>query len=536
MVRSHIAYLAASLLSLPLLSEGYQWPDPIDAIEELYAVTDGLGASNVVFPITPCGFSPLSTSGRQAAAEWIRTAYHDMATADAAAGTGGIDASLGFETDRGENVGPAFNTTMGFLATFQNSHASLADLIALGTVLSVRICSGPSVPMRVGRVDATSAGPFGVPEPQQDLASHTASFAKQGFNVSEMIGLVACGHTIGGVHETEFPTVVTGLINSDNNTSGMQHFDDSFSKFDNHIAVQWVNSSTSDDALATGFNTTMDSDARIFAADNNATMRDLASSNDVFNNRCGELLGRMLDTVPKGVTLTDPIAPVPVKPWNAQLSIDSNGNIQLEGNVRIFSSDPAETFDGYTVNIAWTDRNGASCDGCTAAATFQGTSSGTIWDGAVRFFQFNTTIDPAVGFSAFTVQFSTTAGGAVTTADNNGAGFAISDGVMVQPATSCVMSDGTVNIVAAVRNDQTVSSASVSFTSAETQVGSVGRLMVPSTASLTRTTSSASSLYDLYSAQFVVGIAASSSFDLSVDLGGTTHTDAFNLVKNLNSC
>ena len=87
-----------------------------------------------------------------------------------------------------------------------------------------------------------------------------------------------------------------------------------------------------------------------------------------------------------------------------------------------------------------------------------------------------------------------------------------------------------------MRNDQTVSSASVSFTSAETQVGSVGRLMVPSTASLTRTTSSASSLYDLYSAQFVVGIAASSSFDLSVDLGGTTHTDAFNLVKNLNNC
>ena len=43
----------------------------------------------------------------------------------------------------------------------------------------------------------------------------------------------------------------------------------------------------------------------------------------------------MLDTVPKGVTLTDPIAPVPVKPWNAQLSIDSNGNIQLEGNVRV---------------------------------------------------------------------------------------------------------------------------------------------------------------------------------------------------------
>ena len=113
----------------------------------------------------------------------------------------------------------------------------MSDLIALGTVYAVRACTGPIIPFRAGRIDATEAGPKGVPEPQQDLASHTASFAKQGFNVSEMIGLVACGHTLGGVHEEDFPTIVYGETNPDNNTAGMQHFDDSFDEFDNRVCV-----------------------------------------------------------------------------------------------------------------------------------------------------------------------------------------------------------------------------------------------------------------------------------------------------------
>ena len=111
----------------------------------------------------------------------------------------------------------------------------MSDLIALGTIYAVRACSGPSIPYRAGRIDATGPGSKGVPEPQGDLATHTASFAKQGFNVSEMIGLVACGHTLGGVHEQDFPTIVQGETNADNNTSGMQPFDDCFDSFDNHM-------------------------------------------------------------------------------------------------------------------------------------------------------------------------------------------------------------------------------------------------------------------------------------------------------------
>ena len=99
--------------------------------------------------------------------------------------------------------------------------------------------------------------------------------------------------------------------------------------------MQWVNSSSSTNALATGFNTTTNSDARIFSADGNATMRDLASNNQVFQDRCADLLARMINTVPKGVQLTDVITPIPVKPWFAQLSIDNNGKLQFEGYIRV---------------------------------------------------------------------------------------------------------------------------------------------------------------------------------------------------------
>ena len=33
-------------------------------------------------------------------------------------------------------------------------------------------------------------------------------FSLQGFNQTEMIGLVACGHTLGGVNNIDFPSIV----------------------------------------------------------------------------------------------------------------------------------------------------------------------------------------------------------------------------------------------------------------------------------------------------------------------------------------
>ena len=78
----------------------------------------------------------------------------------------------------------------------------------MGTVVAAAACGKLIVPFRAGRADATQAGPPGVPEPFQDLVSHTESFRRQGFNKSEMIALVACGHTLGGVRRDDFPDII----------------------------------------------------------------------------------------------------------------------------------------------------------------------------------------------------------------------------------------------------------------------------------------------------------------------------------------
>ena len=194
------------LLLLLATSNAYTWPNPkIDPIEDLYVGPTFAISCDSTFPGPP---------GIQTAAEWLRTAYHDMATANVVNGTGGIDTSIAFETNRPENVGAAFNNSiLDFFSGSLLPGMSMADLIALGAIMAVRSCGGAemSIPLRVGRVDATQAGPAGVPQPQDDLATHIADFKRQGFNVTEMIALVACGHTIGGVHGEDFPDITAAV-------------------------------------------------------------------------------------------------------------------------------------------------------------------------------------------------------------------------------------------------------------------------------------------------------------------------------------
>ena len=74
----------------------------------------------------------------------------------------------------------------------------MADIIALGAVISIASCGGPYVPLRGGRIDATSAGPAGVCEPETDLDTTFSKFQAAGFNKADTIALTACGHSMGG--------------------------------------------------------------------------------------------------------------------------------------------------------------------------------------------------------------------------------------------------------------------------------------------------------------------------------------------------
>ncbi|PPR05095.1 hypothetical protein CVT24_010082 [Panaeolus cyanescens] len=286
-------------------------------------------------------------NNRNIPAEFIRLAYHDSATHNKFDGTGGLDGSIRFraELDRPENVG-----AVGMFTTFLRSHSgvnqlvSWADVIAFNVVAVVAGCDGPLIPFRGGRVDATVPGPPGVPEPHQSLESHTESFRRQGFNKEEMIGLVACGHTLGGVRSLDFPDHVAPSPDNDQDNI---HLFDTTHTFDNAVVTEYLSGNTQN-PLVNHPNTTMLSDLRIFSSDGNKTMQRLANPNH-FQRTCGNLLERMINTVPRGVKLRPPVKPIPIKAGDALLEVTATTRI-LRTSMRFLKANP-----NRKVTLHWHD-------------------------------------------------------------------------------------------------------------------------------------------------------------------------------------
>lgn len=157
------------------------WPNKFSQLEDLLYLQAGYGKTAFGDLATPCGFTQGRVQ-RQTAAEWIRVAFHDMITHDKTAGTGGIDGSILFEIDRVENLGEAFNNTFADFASAFDIRTSLADLIATGLVVAAGNCGEMNIPLRGGRLDATEAGPTGVPEATTDLRTTIDRFSNAGFN------------------------------------------------------------------------------------------------------------------------------------------------------------------------------------------------------------------------------------------------------------------------------------------------------------------------------------------------------------------
>ncbi|KZV65813.1 class II peroxidase [Peniophora sp. CONT] len=416
----------------------YVWPSKYDYLEDLRYLQSGYLRDGFRDGVTPCDFSSAG-AGRQTAAEWVRTAYHDMATHDAAAGTGGLDASIMFETERDENVGDAFNGTFGFTNNYYNIRASAADLIALSTVVAVGSCNGPKIPFRVGRIDATEAGPLGVPKPDQDIDTHTQIFAKAGFNTSDMITMVACGHTLGGVHGKDFPEITFNSSETD-----FEHFEsgDGFKTFDNAVVTEYLGGGKSN-LLATGANATTNSDARVFNADKNATMESLADP-ATFQAQCAAILARMIDTVPASVTLTDPLAPTPIKPYISSFALVNASHVELSGRIRILTD--FDTYDDQVVHLTYVPArasdNSTSLNTTitTTRATFQlGTTSGIFTGETFAWHEFDVVLPAASSIKGFNVTVTRISTGEAVTYDNAGSpvGYAIDDALLYLDKQSC---------------------------------------------------------------------------------------------------
>ncbi|KAJ7860132.1 putative L-ascorbate oxidase [Mycena leptocephala] len=410
----------------------YVWPSPqLDALESLRWDLDRHPIAPFVQPCTFFLFSVDGPSGRSNVADWVRTAYHDMATHNNADGTGGMDASIRFpeEQARAENAADGFNNTLRLLAGVANRYVSIADALALGAITAIENCGGPQIAFRGGRIDAAEPNKPGVPQPQQDLQTHTSAFARQGFTQTEMIGLVACGHTFGGVQHAPFPDIVPEM-NDPNNTDSVAHFDSTFIHFDNNVAKQYI-SGTTQNPLVVGSNDTTNSDKRIFGSDGNVTMHSFATSPSLFASTCSKLFAKMLNTVPKDVKLTEVIQPLPVKPDNLELTLDGD-KVVFSGTVRFWNmtEDPKRT-----VRLLWSDHlnsQNTNKKNNTATLTFSSVSTGV--SSSAAWYSFD---DPPIALDAragitgmrFVVD------GKVH--DQGGVGFAVQDAVVFSK-TSCL--------------------------------------------------------------------------------------------------
>ncbi|KAL7931169.1 heme peroxidase [Trichoderma chlorosporum] len=436
--------LAGSALADPT------WPNEIDEIEEIMTQLQSFRARKFADTVSPCS-NEASGPGRQNAAEWLRVGFHDMSTANVNFGIGGLDASLQYELNDGENTGPGHRTTLEFMGPYVSPRSSLSDLIALGVYTSVRSCGGPAVPIRVGRIDATEQGPTGVPQPQNSIYTFTQQFARMGFSAQEMIQVTACGHTLGGVHNTEFPDIVPNGAG----VNGEMGLDTTDAVFDNMVVTQYLSGVTQNPlVVGPSVNINKNSDFKVFNSDNNQTMEALADA-ATFSSVCKTVLQKMIEVVPPGVTFSDPIVPYKIKPVGLQLTLTNGGTtLQLTGYIRVKTTGLAQNSIS-SVSITYKNRKGTTDCGlssCVVTTTVQGTSQG--FDDTFNFYPLTVNIPASSGISSFTVTVNN-ADGTKDIYDNNGQEYPVQDAIIFQAPQSCVLgSSGALTAVAAVRNDR----------------------------------------------------------------------------------
>ncbi|KAG9237989.1 heme peroxidase [Amylocarpus encephaloides] len=405
---SKLSVASLVLSAIPLSSGAFYYPNVQESlIEHEFVDAHGAYEAGFIAAITPCSnyASGGPLFGRETAAQWVRVAFHDSVTHHISDGTGGLDASIGFETDRDENVGSAMNDTMHFFRNRVNSKLSAADFLALSVQVSVGNCGGPQIPVRYGRIDATGPGPFGVPAPQTSIEETLEMFAGAGFSQADSIGLAACGHTFGSVHTGPFPDVVPPETRSPTNLAGGIPFDTTTDIFDNVIIHEYIDGTGNGGGplVTTTINAGSRSDLRLFESDNNATMRSFyRQSNTQFGVTCANLFQRMIETVPSTTKLSAAVKPQTLKPINATLDF-SGRSLVFTGYIRTLSANAlSKRATAPTVNVAGEDDSTA-----TASRGFltpePGTGSSVF--GVTTYYPFKRVVTRPEAFTSFTVAY-----------------------------------------------------------------------------------------------------------------------------------
>ncbi|XP_006457946.1 hypothetical protein AGABI2DRAFT_199045 [Agaricus bisporus var. bisporus H97] len=545
MLLARTSRLLADLLAAGIwctsVSAGYSWPSPqYEALETFLYEGRRYDGSNLASLQHPC--KNRSDTGASIGAEWLRLAYHDVSTRDAEAGTGGLDGSIAYELDREENAGQAMSASLADFESFSNKYVSRSDVIAAGTIFAVASCGGPIIPFRGGRFDAVTAASssFSVPEPFQDFQTHLDMFRRQGFSQTEMITLVACGHTIGGVRNTDFPHIVSPKGDSEKPT--LENFDPS-PQYDNLVVQQYLDGSTNN-PLVVHPNKTITSDFRIFSSDNNATMKRRAafnlSSPDAYLNSCRTVLEKMLNMVPSNVALTDEIRLLQEKVFNVQLTLE-HGELVFKASLRLAQSVGSTPSKGRVVRMFWCNRYGDDKDCSTnanvvfqAASTQDSPEISPITERLGYYFinhQFVVKVDPSKSISLFWFESDEHDGSTPKIIDNGGSGYQFDqDRILYVPMSSQLDITGgdeaskVYQIVAAVRSD--VSPSRVYMSGFDNAIPKHGPAITIAEDLTLNTTLTPVEGYNFYSTS-IQSAGLQLTVDLHADIDGNTYTVDF---------
>jgi hypothetical protein len=356
-------------------------------------------------------------------------------------------------------------------------------------------------------------------------------FDRMGFSVPEMIQVVACGHTIGGVHTTEFPDIVPAGTSA----NGEVGLDSSVATFDNKVVTEYLDNSTMNPlVVGPAVKINKHADFKVFSADQNVTMKGLRDP-AVFQSTCKTVLQKMIDVVPGGVVLTDPITPYTVKPVNMQLTLNTPGStLLLSGYIRVRTTNlPSSSISN--IKLTYKDRNGGNnCGTCSTTATVQGSATG--FDDSFGFFPISASIDAQTGISSFTVTINLK-DGTSQTYDNNGNSYPMSDAVLLQKPQSCLLQgSGALTATALVRNDRTSLPVNLGISylvPRNTRDGNPVPALNNVTVAMTK--GSCVGQYTFYSASYSIpgGLSYNAKLDIVSGSGAHAVSDSFNAASEL---
>ncbi|KKY19662.1 putative wsc domain containing protein [Diplodia seriata] len=219
----------------------------------------------------------------------------------------------------------------------------------------------------------------------------------------------------------------------------------------------------------------------------------------------------MIEVVPSGVTLGDPIVVYDVKPSGMQLTLlDGGESVKLTGDIRVRTTERAAS-QIEKVQLVYKDREGG--DGGTLETESSGSASGL--DDTFEFYGVSANIPSDSSISSFNVVV-TLSSGETELHDNNGSGFPLQDSIIFQSPQSC-LSGTTMSITAAVRTTESSSAPTLNVTYGVPDSRSVLPVLTASTVSMTKGASVGP--YDLYTASYTLTSTQvdTARFDVKLD-------------------